>query len=418
MQVLHVNWLESFGGASKAAQRLHQGMLRIGVESRMFVLKKTSASESVYEVPGLLGEWMRRLSHRIDPLPLRRYPDRPPNLVFSNNWMPYPVARILNRLPSDLLHFHWIGGGLIPISEMQHVNKVVVWTLHDSWAFTGGCHLPFDCMRYKDTCGECPRLHSTKNNDISHWGLEKKQQSYAKMRITIVTPSRWLAECARSSTLLHDKRIEVIPYGLDLALYKPSDKYAARTALNLPQDKKLILFGAVQSTSDYNKGFHLLRPALHQLATEGWFNRAEAVIFGNAPNAPVEDLGLTPHYLGSINDEMKLCQLYSAADVLIIPSLQENLPNVVLEAMACGTPCVGFRIGGIPDLIEHQINGYMAEPYEPADLANGIVWVLEDDERHRELSAQSAAKIRREHALPDIARRYVALYEAILAERD
>ena len=226
-----------------------------------------------------------------------------------------------------------------------------------------------------------------------------------------------MAESAKQSSLFRDVRVEWIPHGLSLDTYHPADQRAARAALNLPLDKQIILFGAVASTSDYTKGFHLLQPALQRLVAQGWDEKADIVVFGNQPDAEPDQPGLTTHYLGYISDRQRMALLYAAADVFVIPSLQEALGRVVMEAMACGTPCVGFRVGGIPDMIDHQVNGYLAEPYEVEDLARGIAWVLEDDQRRHDLSARGAEKIRQKYSLTVMAQRYATLYEEILARR-
>jgi glycosyltransferase involved in cell wall biosynthesis len=183
----------------------------------------------------------------------------------------------------------------------------------------------------------------------------------------------------------------------------------------LPQDKQLVLFGALKATSDKRKGFHLLQPALQDLSKSGWQEGLELVIFGSsAPEKPL-DLGFKTHYLGTLSDDLSLALVYSAADVFVLPSTQDNLPNTVLEAIACGTPCVAFNIGGMPDMIEHQKNGYLAQPYKIEDLAQGIAWVLENKERHRKLGDRAREKAEQEFTLEIQARRYLSLFTEILS---
>jgi glycosyltransferase involved in cell wall biosynthesis len=206
----------------------------------------------------------------------------------------------------------------------------------------------------------------------------------------------------------------VIPNGLDPERYKPLERRFARELLKLPQDKQLILFGAMGSTSDRRKGFHLLQPALECLSQSGWQAQTELVVFGASKPNSQPDFGLKAHYLGTLSDDISIALVYAAADVFVAPSVQDNLPNTVMEAIACGTPCVAFNIGGLPDMIEHQQNGYLARPYEKDDLANGIAWVLQDEQRWQSLSRRAREKVEQEFTLEIQARRYLKLYHEVL----
>jgi len=203
--------------------------------------------------------------------------------------------------------------------------------------------------------------------------------------------------------------VEVIPNGLDLGLFSPAGKGSAREALGLPQDKKIILFGSVNSTTDPNKGFHFLREAAELLAKRGWAGKVELAVFDSFPH-----LGLKTRFLGSINDDTRLVLLYSSADVLVAPSIQENLSSTVMEAMACGTPCVAFDIGGMADLIDHGHNGYLASPFQVEELAEGIEWVISDLNRRFILSEASVEKVRREFSLENMVHRYLSIYYDVL----
>jgi glycosyltransferase involved in cell wall biosynthesis len=206
----------------------------------------------------------------------------------------------------------------------------------------------------------------------------------------------------------------VIPNGLDLQKYKPIERSLARKLLDLPQDKQLILFGAMKSTSDRRKGFHLLLPALQKLSQSEWQKRLELVVFGASEPLEPPDFGFKANYIGKLGDDISLSLLYAAADVFVAPSVQDNLPNTVMEALACGTPCVAFKIGGMPDMIEHEQNGYLAQPYEVEDLARGIAWVLEDRERYEKLCDRAREKAEEEFTLELQAQRYLSLYKELI----
>jgi glycosyltransferase involved in cell wall biosynthesis len=210
----------------------------------------------------------------------------------------------------------------------------------------------------------------------------------------------------------------VIPNGIDTSRYRPIDRSVARDLLQLPQTRHLVLFGALAATSDRRKGFHLLQLTLQRLSQAGWGDRLELVVVGaDAPQHPPE-FGLKVHYLGQVQDDLSLAMIYSAADVCILPSIQENLSNMVMESLACGTPCVAFDIGGMPDLIEHQRNGYVAQPYAIEDLAQGIAWVLDSRERCSQLGQRARQKVEQEFTQVLQAQRYQALFAEILQEQE
>jgi glycosyltransferase involved in cell wall biosynthesis len=350
----------------------------------------------------------------LDHLPLKLYPKRD-RTTCSPQWLPDTISSKVPQLAPDLINLHWINAGYLQIETIAKFNKPIVWTLHDMWAFTGGCHYSQDCDRYTASCGTCPQLHSSKDWDLSRWVWQRKAKAWKNLNLMIVTPSSWLAKCAKSSSLFQDRRVEVIPYGLDTEKYRPINQQVARELLNLPKDKCLVLFGALSATGDHRKGFHLLQPALQDLSKSGWQDRLELVIFGSSQPENPPDLGFKSHYLGTLNDDIALALVYSAADVFVAPSVQDNLANTVLEAIACGTPCVAFRIGGMPDMIEHQENGYLAQPYKTEDLAQGIAWVIENNERQNKLSERAREKAQQEFTLKIQARRYLSLVSEILA---
>ena len=348
-------------------------------------------------------------------LPLKFYSNYS-HSSFSFQWLPDNIAAQVAQLEPNIINLHWVCNSYIQIETLAKFNKPLVWTLHDMWAFTGGCHYNQECDRYTESCGVCPQLGSKRNWDLSRWVWRRKAKAWKNLNLTIVTPSVWLAKCAKESSLFKDKQVEVIPYGLDLNTYRPIDKKLARELLKLPQDKQLILFLSLRATSDSRKGFHLLQPALQELSQAGWKEKLEIIVVGaSRPEKPPE-LGFKSHYLGILKDDMTLALAYSAADVFIAPSVQDNLPNTVLEAISCGTPCVAFKIGGMPDMIEHQQNGYLAQPYKIEDFARGINWVLENEARHQKLSHRAREKAEQEFALEIQAHCYASLFEKIQSD--
>jgi glycosyltransferase involved in cell wall biosynthesis len=308
---------------------------------------------------------------------------------------------------------HWIGDGFVAAEALSEFNKPIVWTLHDMSAFTGGCYYSQECDRYTKSCGNCLILGHNKSWDLSRWVWQRKAKAWQNLKLTVLTPSKWLADCAKSSSLLKNSDIRVIPYGLDTRTYKPCDRQTAKNILNLPQDRQLILFGALSSTSNKRKGFPLLMQALKQLSNYENSQNWELIVFGASQPKEKLDIDFKTRYIGTLSDEIFLALIYAAADVFVAPSVQENLPNAVMEALACGTPCVAFQIGGMPDLIEHKQNGYWAHAFATEDLAQGIAWVLESRQRWQVLSSRAREKVQQEFTLEKQARRYLSVFEEV-----
>jgi glycosyltransferase involved in cell wall biosynthesis len=415
MKPLVISTSDIQGGAARSAYRLHQGLKSIDVQSQMLVQTKSSDDSQVIGTSASsgIGNAVSGLRLTLDRLPLKLYSKRD-RTSYSLPWLPEKLASSINQINPDVINLHWINGGYLNIETIAKFNKPLVWTFHDMWAFTGGCHYNQECDRYTKSCGSCPQLNSHTNTDLSRWIWHRKAKSWKNLNLTIVTPSRWLANCAKSSSLFQDRQIEVIPYGLDIQTYRPINKQFARELLQLPQDKQLVLFGSLQATSDKRKGFHLLQPALSELSSSGWQDKLELVVFGASKPENSINFGFKSHYLGSLNDDLSLALAYSAADVFVAPSLQDNLPNTVMESIACGTPCVAFDIGGMPDMIEHQKNGYLAKAFKIEDLANGIAWIIENKERHQKLSYNAREKTEQEFALEIQAKRYLSIFQSLI----
>jgi glycosyltransferase involved in cell wall biosynthesis len=412
MKVIFLNALVE-GGAARAALRLVKGVQEKGVDARLIVQQKSSGDPSVIGPRTKTERAMGSVFPVLEWLCVGLYTLRK-GCPFSPALMPDRLPSKIRQFDPDIIHLHWVTNGFMRAETLKRFNLPLIWTLHDSWAFTGGCHIPFECVRYRESCGKCPVLGSSLTSDPSRWLWRRKHKAWQGLNLTVVSPSRWLAQCAQESSLFRDRRVEVIPNGLDLSLYKPTDKHIARDLLSLPQNKKLILFGGASCISDPNKGFVTLAEALRTLAGKGWYD-AEVVVFGSPKPAQPPDLGLKAHFLGWLNDDATIALLYAAADVCVVPSLQENLSYAAMESMACGTPCVAFNQGGMPDLIEHNRTGYLARAYDPGDLAQGIAWVLENEERRRSLSLQARQKAEQEFALEKVTKRYMELYREILA---
>jgi glycosyltransferase involved in cell wall biosynthesis len=414
MNVLMLNAFDNVAGADRAARRLQQGLRRAGVEARLLVHLRYGADGDVLCCDNPSRRLARRLKMLLGTLPVRLYPRRPVS-NFTPARLPDRLAADVAAINPDIVHLHWLGAGCCRIETLARFNRPLVWTLHDSWPFTGGCHVPGDCLKYRERCGACPVLGSTRAADLSRAVWRRKERAWQHLNLTLVAPSRWLADCARSSSLLGDRRIEVIPNGLDTETFRPMDQPTARARLGLPPDRPVILFGAVNALTDRNKGWPLLQAALRRVGAAR--PEAMAVVFGAAAPPVAPEAGLPVRFLGRLRDDATLAAAYAAADVCVVPSRQESFCQTATEALACGTPVVAFGATGLLDVVEHLSCGYLAQPYDSADLARGLLWVLEDRERHAELSGRARRRAEAEFNLERVAQRDLFLYRELLAMR-
>jgi glycosyltransferase involved in cell wall biosynthesis len=384
------------------------------VDVSLYVQARSSESSWVRAPKRLHNAKLARLRGAVDRLPLRVYRRRRKPLVWSLNWLPNPGIDDMFSTPADIVHLHWIGGAFLPIKALRRFVAPIVWTLHDMWAFTGGCHYDDGCGRFTDRCGSCPQLGSRNAADISRAIWSMKASAWSELPITVVSPSRWLAAEARRSSLFAERRIEVIPNGVDLSTFRPLHKQQAKAALGIPAGCKLVLFGAISATTDPRKGYEYLQQALSILGVDPqWHGTLQLMVFGGSTAHQDAAFPFPVRSTGEVRDDTRLVTLYSAADVMVVPSTQENLANTIMEALACGTPVVAFDIGGNPDMVDHMVNGYLARPFAADDLARGIAWVLAEEGRFKTLSEQARGKCEARFSIVDCARRYIDLYESV-----
>jgi glycosyltransferase involved in cell wall biosynthesis len=413
MKVILLNTSELGGGAAKATNRLHQGLRSIGIDSHLLVQTKQSTDVTVTGPVTKTEKFLAILRQRLDKWALWPYRKQLTGLFSPASVHDGLLSKIQKNNP-DIVHLFWVTGGFLKVDTIRKLRYPIIWTMHDMWPFTGGCHYDGECYGFKKTCGNCPVLKSNDARDLSHRVWLHKRNSWEDVPIVVVATSNWLAEMARASSLFKNKRIEVLPNGLDTDRYKPANKAVARAIYNFPLNKKLVLFSAFGAASDKRKGNQFLIPALNVLAADGGTDNIELVIIGSEPPESPLNFGMKVHYMGHLNDDISQVLLYSAADVLVAPSVQENLSNTVMESLACGTPVVAFNIGGMPDMIEHKGNGYLATPFDHISLAEGISWVLSDPQLHGRLSARARSLVVENFKLCTVAKRYQALYDDVL----
>lgn len=420
MKVVHLSTHDISGGAARAAYRLHSGLRRLGHDSYMVVAHRRGDDCTVkrFNPPmDLPSRLRRRLRRERITRGFARYRDsRPAGYeLFSDDRSQYGAAVVSQLPPCDVINLHWIAGFMNYDSFFAQVPQdiPIVWTLHDINPFTGGCHYDHGCGKYTDRCGACPQLGSRDTGDLSEEIWQRKREAFEQIepaRLRIVTPSRWLASEAERSTLFGRFPVSAIPYGLDTDVFSPRDRCLARDALEVPEEAGVVLFAAA-SVGNRRKGFALLAQALTSLN-----DLSNLFLISLGRGRPIVDSKIPHLHLGHIENDRLLSLVYSAADVFVIPSLQEAFGQTALEAMACGTPAVGFAIGGIPDMVRPGITGLLAPPEDVAALGVAIVELLRDAGRRVEMSDNCRRIAVKEYSLEAQAQRYVELYEKVLAQ--
>ena len=414
MKVLHVSSYDINGGAAIAAYRLHKSLLNKRIESRMLVMRKEGDLPTVHSAGGNVAKWLSYTKKYLDSIPNYIYRKRA-KVYFSNLGISNYLIKYIKSEKPDIIHLHWINDGFVNISQLKKVKVPIVWTLHDMWSFTGGCHYTGDCTKFTQCCGKCPLLGSKMNYDLSTHNIKKKVEIMNKVNINIVTCSNWLKECASQSQVLKDKNIYVIPNTLNTNLFKPIDKKAARSILNLPLDAKIILFGAVNPLSNIRKGYKYLIQSLNNIKLDN--SKILLCVFGASTGNLEEEVPYNVRYMGVLRDELSLALHYSAADVFVAPSIEDNLPNTVMESLACGTPVVSFKVGGLTDMVKHNINGYVASFKSSEDLAKGIIFIIENSEvlNMNKLARESVMK---KYTNEIVSSKYIDLYNSMLNKYD
>ncbi|WP_432772784.1 glycosyltransferase family 4 protein [Francisella salimarina] len=410
MKILIVNYSDIHGGAARAAYRLHKSLLNANIDSQMLVLDKRSDDYTVLAPESNYEKLFAFFKPRVEQVLIRhKYKNKSQALFSSANISSKNLVKKINSINPDIVHLHWINGAMLKIEDISKIKAPIVWSLHDNWAFTGGCHVMWSCQRYKNSCGSCPILSSNNTKDLSNKVFKRKQKAYQQKNMTIVGLSKWLSKTASDSPLLEDKNHINLPNPINTEVYRQFDKKLSRQLWNLPNDKKLILFGAMSATSDINKGFIHLSEAISRLNIKD----VELVVFGSSKPKNSPQFDFKTHYVGVLSDDISLVTLYSAVDVTVVPSTQENLSNVIMESLSCSTPVVAFDIGGNSDMIEHHGNGYLAKPFDSSDLANGIEWIL-NNENYNDLCKNAREKVLKEFDSKVVVQNYIQLYKDII----
>lgn len=403
MKVVHAANSASAGGAARAALRIHQAQRSAGLESLMFTADATPVDPHITTVRSraefrYAKEWLER---RIIGLQRSSNP-----ILHSPALLPGRAFKVLRDSDADVINLHWVNGGLLSIEQIGKLTqqRMVLWTLHDMWAFCGAEHL--------DDPGGTERWVSGYRKRVSGRRIDLDRLTWQRKRISwtdpahIIAPSSWMADCVRSSALMSSWSVTVIPNPLDTKIFRPYDSVMARDLLGLPQDVPLLLFGAVGGTAHHHKGWDLLEKAL--LLVSGEIQDLEIVVLGQRTAPEIPGVRVPVHSLGHLQDDVTMALAYSAATSVVVPSRREAFGQVASESHACGTPVVAFATGGLLDIVDHQGTGYLATPFDVADLARGIRWTLTRELETGDLGRTARIKAVREWELSVIGRKYAA----------
>lgn len=420
MKISHLSTFDLEGGAGRAAYRLHQGLQKIGEDSSFLSLYSTVNNTIDFSLFTSEKSFKSSYFDYIQKYHIDRNRTEVSNTLFSLGYDGLNLAQYPLILDSDILNLHWINSGFlspITINNLLQLGKPIIWTLHDMWSFTGGCHYSAECQKYLEDCSNCPQLLQD-NYQLAHHLLLDKIELFSHPNLVIVTPSNWLAECAKKSQVFRNQRVEIIPYSLDTSIFQPTNKIEAKKLLNINPETIVLLAGAVTG-KEKRKGFLELINALKICLQEQDFfekvkeNQIKICCFGEA-NQSFQELGIETIFFGNIKDDRQLSLIYSLADIFILPSLEDNFPNTMLEAMSCKTPVIAFNIGGIPDLVEDYKTGFLVPKNNLYLLSERIRELINDRLLREKMGKEGREIIVKNYALSVQAKNYLQLYQDLL----
>ena len=408
MKVLIISKEDILGGAFIAAYRVHNALRKNGVDSFMWVDKKMSNDWTVQGPPTKIAKLFAYLRPRLIIHSLVKMLKTNNKVIHSPSVLPSNLVKRINESDADIVNIHWIQNEMLSIKDISKIKKPIVWTLHDMWAFCGAEHYTND-NRWREGYNNENRPSYESGFDLNRWTWRRKQKHW-KNPVQIVTPSLWLAKCVNESKLMSNWPVSVVANPLNTEFFKPMDKKISCRKLNLPDKVSLILFGALGGKRDPRKGFDQLIGALKHLENQPKAKKFELVIFGQSKQKSPPNFGFPTHYIGHLSNDSGLRLAYNAADVMVVPSTQEAFGQTASESISCGTPVVAFGVGGLLDIVDHKINGYIAKPFDTNDLAQGMDWVL-NAQNYSELCKNARDKALKEFDYKVVAKKYISLFE-------
>ena len=408
MKIIHLSNSDKSGGAAIAAYRIHKSLIKKEINSRMWVNSAISGDWTVRGPKHKLSKGLAQVKRHLVK-PLLKLTKTENKILHSPAILPSSWSKKLNKSNADIVQLHWIGAEMASISDIGAINKPVIWTLHDMWAFCGAEHISWD-QRWRNGYNKKNRPTSEKGFDVNRWTWNRKVKNW-KQPFNVVAVSNWLAECSQNSKLMKDWPTTVIPNCLDTETWKPINKTLARELLGLPNNIQIIGFGSYGANTEFHKGFDLLLGALDNLREE--IKDLELAIFGQAAPKEIPDYGFNTHFMGHLHDDISLRLFYSAIDLLVVPSRLEAFGQTASESLACATPVVAFGTSGLLDIIDHKVNGYLAKPFETEDLSNGMKFIL-NSTQYEELCDNARQKSITKFDSRIVSTKYKELYTKIL----
>jgi glycosyltransferase involved in cell wall biosynthesis len=394
LKVLVVSHSDGERGAYKAASLLHRHLRVQGAESTMLVRVTQGDTEGVLAPTGRTGRWVSAFRDKTG-VAIQRFFGSNDGNTLSLNALPSFWAEKINRLDIDVVNLQWVGQETMSIGDIGNIEKPVVWTSQDLWPLSGAKHYAYS---YADA-RTSPNISdsgadSQKSDrwfDAEKWVLGRKKRKWRR-NMSIICPSRWMADRVSNSEVAGSWHVEVIPNVVDTKLFKPLPKHFCRNVFNIDTNKKLVTCGAYNLLTDMRKGGDLVVAMLEKLASCAVASNIEICIFGQSEHAGNPKLPFKTHWIPRVYDQQTLALIYNLSDVVVVPSREDNLPQVGTEAQACGIPVAGFNCTGMPDVVDHLKTGYLATPFDTADMAEGINWLLESEDRYHALSANSRSR--------------------------
>lgn len=419
LKVIHLNTYDGNGGAGRACLRLNLALnAEPEVDSKVIVFYKFGQNPTVKTFTNNTLKRTYAAFTIVAERLLAKHYLKPVKIPFSFTWFGQSVIHHPDVLAADLIHLHWVNHSFLNpkhLAELAKLNKPIVWTFHDSNAFTGGCHVRYTCDHFENECGNCPVLINASPDDISHKIWQQKNEAYQVLDFSIIAPSSWMQSSVLRSSLMVGKQVEMIPNTLETTIFQPQNQQKARTKLNLPLDKFIFLTGFMPSKKDSHKGAAYLLESLELLAAKNSIDpqQIELVIFGNRNTDDLPVFPFKTTFLGTIKDDEKLAACYAAADTFLIPSLEDNLPYTVMESLACGTPVVAFTTGGIPDMVTHLQNGFLAEYRSAASFCEGMEWTINYPVKEA-LRQNAREMVMEKFSEKVIAQKHLELYKSLI----
>ena len=421
--IVQINTFGISGGAGKAAYRLHKGLLNAGQRSRYLVKETTATVPGIITAqPDVIFEKNIKNDHLINKYYIWYNRTELSNTYFSFSYPGFDLSKSKQIRDADIVNLHWTEDFLSPVSlnYLFAQNKQVVWTLHDQKPFTGGCHYSGGCKNYQDLCRDCPQLQDDPFG-LPTAILKDKIELFKDADLTIVTPSSWLANEARKSSLFKSNRIEVIPNAIEVDVYCPVDKKAAKNRLDIDSDTVTIMFGTADAREERKGLKHLISALSYCIKDKEFKKLADAkkvmIICVGKMDASIKELPIPLLDMGYIEDDGDMARIYNASDMFVLPSLEDNLPNTMLEALACGTPVISFDIGGMPDVIVDDVNGKLVSFKDDVQLSRVILDLVFNPEKRSSMGVKGSLLMHEKYKLEDQANSYLNLYDDILSNR-